>query len=266
MGSNAQEVEHHADFDYVEGSPHLKHADLRARVEQNLRALITERVVATGACQVLEVGAGHGGFTSVLLGAGATVTITEMSKPSADSLKERFAGDQRVKIVYDPDAVWASETAERFDMVACLSVLHHIPDYIAFFESAAELTRDGGCFVSWQDPTWYKRRSAMTHRSEKAFYYLWRIGQGDLRRGLSTRIRRIRGIYDESNAADMSEYHVVRDGVDELLLEKHAKPLYEHVEIIRYWSTQSNLGQRVMSRRNLPTNFALVARGRVSAR
>jgi len=260
--SNAQEGGHPSDFDYVEGSPHLKHPELRAQVESSLQELVRDRVSAKGGCRVLEVGAGHGEFTSVLLEAGAEVTMTEMSRPSADRLTDRFSGDDRVSIVYDPEAAWASQTQERFDLVACISVLHHIPDYVGFLKSAAALTEPGGSFVSWQDPTWYARRSRATRAAEQLAYYAWRVRQGEVLRGVKTRVRRIRGIYDEKLFEDMSEYHVVRAGVDDELLADRARQLYDDVELIRYWSTQSTRGQRWGNRWQLPTTFALVARGR----
>jgi SAM-dependent methyltransferase len=260
--ANSQEAFHARDFDYVNGSPHLKHADLRQRVERSLRDLVDERKAATGQCRVLEVGAGHGDFTGVLRAAGAAVTVTEMSRPSADRISARFTGDHLVDVVYDPTATWADQTDDRFDVVACISVLHHIPDYAAFLTTAARLTRSDGCFVSWQDPTWFPRRGGLTHRVDQASYFAWRIGQGNLGQGLQTRIRRLRGVLDEANPNDMTEYHQVRSGVDELELERLARASYADVELTYYWSTQSALGQRLGARRNLPNTFALVARGR----
>jgi SAM-dependent methyltransferase len=262
--SNAQEDAHPHDFDYVEGSPHLKHPTLRTRVEDSLRELVAEQLTARGRCRVLEVGAGHGGFTEVLLAAGADVTVTEMSGPSAEAIAARYDGDPRVTVVYDPNATWADETSEQFDLVACISVLHHIPDYVAFLESMVRLTSDGGSFVSWQDPTWYPRRTLVTHRAEQASYFAWRARQGDLKRGLQTRVRRLRGVYDETNSADMSEYHVVRSGVDQLALQQCAQQHYASVQLVYYWSTQSGLGQRLGDRWNLPNTFALVARDRIA--
>jgi SAM-dependent methyltransferase len=262
MPGNAQEQAHPDDFDYTAGSPHLKHPQLRSRVEQSLREVVAERSESGAPCRVLEVGAGHGDFTALFLDAGAHVTVTEMSGPSADRIARRYDGNPRIEVVHDESATWANSTDQRFDVVAALSVLHHIPDYLAFFDTAARLINPGGSFVSWQDPTWYPRRRRSTHRAEQASYYLWRVQQGELRRGLATRIRRLRGVYDETNSADMSEYHVVRSGVDEQALVMRADKYFASVELTEYWSTQSTLGQRLGEQRNLPNTFALVARGR----
>ncbi len=55
--AQAQEATHGDAHDYVDGSPHLKHADLRSRVNACLTDLVTQRLAATGACHVLEVAA-----------------------------------------------------------------------------------------------------------------------------------------------------------------------------------------------------------------
>ena len=55
-------------------------------------------------------------------------------------------------------------------------------------------------------------------------YYLWRLTQGHWLHGFADHLRRLRGILDETKIADMVEYHVVRDGVD----EKRSKPCFRH--------------------------------------
>lgn len=90
-------------------------------------------------------------------------------------------------------------------------------------------------------------------------YLLWRLGQGELGRGLATRVRRLRGHYDETNEADMAEYHVVRQGVDELSLEGLLAPVFHDVELQRYWSTQSGVLQALGERFAPATTFGLFA-------
>jgi hypothetical protein len=74
----------------------------------------------------------------------------------------------------------------------------------------------GGAFVSFQDSLWYPRRSPGSLAVERGAYLLWRMGQGQLWRGVASVLRRRRGAYDETDPSDMIEYHVVRKGVDEL--------------------------------------------------
>lgn len=265
MGENLQEVVHGEGHDYVAGSPHLRHQHLRARVVESLQGAVGQVLAVEPTCRVLEVGAGHGEFTAALRDAGATVTVTEMSGPSAEVLAAKYGDDPLVEIIHDLDGSWLESSDRSFDVIACISVLHHIPDYMAFLELAASRTRPGGSIVSWQDPLWYPRRSRVNRAADKGAYFAWRMTQGELRRGIATRIRRIRGVVDESNPSDMVEYHVVRSGVDEQAVEDLLRNHFTDVAIHVYWSTQSTLGQRIGDRFGRPTTFGVEATGRIKA-
>jgi SAM-dependent methyltransferase len=261
--SNFQEAGHGVGHDYVAGSPHLKHAALRNKIESSL-SNIYSGLGATGSAQVLEIGAGHGPFTRTLLSMGANVTVTEMSKPSVDHLSNVFAGESAVKVIHDAGGRWTFETDRKFDAVICVSVLHHIPDYLAAIRRYAEITKPGGAFVSWQDPLWYSRLRFVDRSAAQVAYYLWRLTQGDLLRGAKTVSRRLRGALDESEESDMVEYHVVRKGVDEEAVEELLISLFESVTIERYWSTQSTWGQQWGERRGFVSSFGFEATQRRS--
>lgn len=257
-----QEAEYVADFDYIRGAPHLRHSGLRGEILRRLRAMVLEQIGLRGQCRVLEVGAGHGALTADLIAAGAAVTVTEMSAPSADRLQRRFIGDPRVRLLFDPTGEGVFAGPDRYDLIACVSVLHHIPDYVAFVERACGLIMPGGMFASFQDPLWYPRRSRWNLAVDRGAYYAWRLAQGEVRRGLATLSRRLRGVLDESNPSDMTEYHVVRQGVDEEALRAVLSQHFDRVEEWDYWSTQSPLLQTAMQRLPVTTTFGLLARGR----
>jgi SAM-dependent methyltransferase len=260
--TDIQETAFPEGFDYEHGSPHLKHARLRSRIEASLRGEVDRLRAAKGRCRALEIGAGHGSFSSVLVGAGADLTITEMSRPWAVHLGRKFADQPGVTVVPDSDGRWAFETDQRFDLVIAISVLHHIPDYLGAVERYVEMTDKGGSFLSWQDPAWYPRQPRAGVIAARLAYFAWRSGQGNVRRGLETRIRRLRGILDESNPSDMSEYHVVRNGLDELALLALLRLHYGQADLVRYWSTQAGPLQRLGDRLQLEGTFGLWARGR----
>ena len=257
-----QEIAHPAGFDYTAGSPHLKHPELRARIDASLRQEVERIRTRQGTCRVLEVGAGHGTFTTVLRSAGASVTVTEMSGPSAAQLHRSFSDDPDVRVVLDADGSWVFEMDDRFDLVVAISVLHHIPDYVAAVSRYADVTEAGGTFVSWQDPAWYPRLSRKSLLASRSAYLVWRLGQGNFSRGLATRIRRLRGIFDETNVSDMSEYHVVRQGVDEEALISLMHKRYAEAITTMYWSTQAGPLQSIGERLGLGGTFSLVARDR----
>jgi SAM-dependent methyltransferase len=262
MGS-LQAKHHGPGHDYEPGSPHLRHARLRSQLIEHIRQLVAEQFERVGRCRVLEIGAGHGSFTDHIAAMGAQVTVTEMSKPSLDVMRKRYAWNPGVRLVHDPDGQAALDESATYDLVLCISVLHHIPDYLSFIEGLTMRIEEGGSFASFQDPLWYSRRKRLNLAADRAAYYTWRLGQGDLMQGLSTRVRRARGMYDEAKIADMVEYHVVRKGVDEEQLFKALTAHFESVLPWQYWSTQSPLLQHVGARLHLVSTFGILCRGKL---
>jgi SAM-dependent methyltransferase len=257
-----QEAAHGVGHDYEAGSPHLRHAYLRKRIIDSTRALVLRQLEISGRCRVLEVGAGHGGFTDHLLAAGADVTVTEMSLPSLDVLRSRLAHNPRVRFIHEEDGERVFREESEYDLIFCISVLHHIHDYLGYVERLCGLLSVGGSLASFQDPLWYSRRSSISLLFERGAYFAWRLGQGRLMDGLKTRVRRLRNIYDEENPADMVEYHVVRNGLDEQALVALLQPLFLETRIWRYWSTQAPAFQWLGPAFGLESTFGLMALGR----
>jgi SAM-dependent methyltransferase len=256
----AQDAGHAEGHDYDKGSPHLRHASLRTMVEGRLRELVARSLAETGECRVLEVGAGHGTFTRCLLDAGASVTVTEASSASAQRLRDTF-GD-RIEVIYDETGEGVLDSGREWDMAVMTAVLHHIPDYLAFLDRLCGLLRTGGSLFTVADPLYYPRMPKRTHRTVRGFYLTWRVFQGDFRRGLATRWRRLRGVYDETNPSDLVEYHVVRDGVDEEAIRELLAPRFAEFEVFSYWASQAPLFQKWGERTSMVCDFGLVASGK----
>lgn len=252
---------HDSAHDYDKGSPHLRHKRQRLAIETQLRRLVAESFDRSGRCRIIEVGAGHGTFTDCLVSAGAQVLVTEASSASAERLTQKFVNNDRVEVCLDPDGE-VSKLDRKFDLAVCISVLHHIPDYLAFVERLTKMLVTGGALYSVQDPLWYARLPRGVHQTHFGAYFVWRVFQGKYSQGLSTRIRRLRGVYDESKPSDLVEYHVVREGVDEVALEDTLRRSFEAVELFPYWSTQSRLLQALGERSSMKTNFGVIATGR----
>jgi SAM-dependent methyltransferase len=255
----AQAHAHGQGHDYEKGSPHLRHPSLRSMIEQRLTDLVEDTIARTGSCHVVEVGAGHGTFTALLRAAGATVTVTEASAASAEHLRRSFFGDDRVTVIHDETGEGILGRTETWDLAVIISVLHHIPDYVSFLDRLQRRISEGGAIFSVQDPLYYPRRSRISHRAGRGTYLAWRLLQGNYAQGLATRVRRLRGVYDESQQSDLVEYHVVRQGVD----EEAIRDLLSHefdVELFRYWSTQAPLFQWMFRRTGLLTDFGFAAR------
>jgi 2-polyprenyl-3-methyl-5-hydroxy-6-metoxy-1,4-benzoquinol methylase len=253
-----QESYYHDDVDYRAGSPHLAHRSLHERLVAVLREHV-RRLDRDGLpLSVLEIGAGHGGFTEPALAAGCSVTAVEMSRPSLRRLDQRFGINTRFRGVFDPDGSLSGVGGD-FSLVLCVSVLHHIPDYVSFVDGLVGRLAPGGSFLALQDPLWYPRAGKATRLLDRGGYYVWRLGQGDLSRGLATLSRRARGAYDDTNPADMVEYHVVRQGVDEAALLGRLRPYFAAVELLPYWSNQLAAGQWLGERLGLRNMFGVSA-------
>lgn len=260
--AQAQNSSYDEGFDYVHGSPHLAHHGLHLELLGRLARLVHGAVTRTGSCRVLELGAGDGTFTVQLERMGADVMVTEMSSASVDVLRRRFADSLHVTVVLDGDGGRVFEIADSFDLVLCISMLHHVPDYARFLRRLTKLVRGGGSLATFQDPDWYPHRRRLDHAADRGAYYAWRLTQGDLLNGARTRVRRLGGDLDESLPADMTEYHVVRQGLDASALTEALRADFADVHLFRYWSTQAAPLQRLGKRLGLQNTFGIEADGR----
>lgn len=264
--ARAQEVTYGEGTDYLAGSPHLLHHRLRSWLVHRMWHLVDAAFLRLASCRVLEVGGGHGTFTGQLAAMGADVTVTEVSKASADVLCRHFRHSPNVRVIHDAEGEAVFALQANFDVIICTSVLHHIPDYLEFVKRLTTLLTAGGALATYQDPDWYPRRTRTVHTVAQGSYFAWRITQGDLLAGAQTRLRRLRGSYDESLAADMTEYHVVRQGVDELALDAQLRAAFGELELFYYWSTQAAPLQRLGEKLRLRNTFGIEATDRLSGR
>jgi SAM-dependent methyltransferase len=255
-----QEAYYGEDVDYERGSPHLSHRKLRERLVARVRAIVKDLQRAGLPLKVLEVGAGHGGYTEPTLALGCEVTAVEMSRPALEHLGELFATNRNLRCVVDADGD-LNEIDSKFSLVMAASVLHHIPDYEAFLERACGRLLPGGYLLSFQDPIWYARVPRATRLGDNGSYYAWRMTQADRMQAVRTWSRRVRKVYDTTNPSDMIEYHVAREGVDEEAILALLSPKFRDVEIFKYWSHQSRYAQRLGERLGWVNTFGVCAAG-----
>jgi 2-polyprenyl-3-methyl-5-hydroxy-6-metoxy-1,4-benzoquinol methylase len=258
----SQDVAHGDEHDYTVGSPHLRHLAIRDRIDSRIASVIAEVLQRQDECAVLEIGAGHGSFTETVLAAGGSVTVTEMSRASYGYLAERFRDSSEVRVVYDVDGSAPFRDDARYDVILLISVIHHIPDYFDVITRLCDsVLRLGGTIVTFQDPVWYPRQKRWHRALSWGSYFAWRITQGEVRRGLATRWRRLQGVYSESEPSDLVEYHVVREGVDDIALRDLLRTRFADVEVDRYFSTQSPQIQALGGNRFPCNTFGITARG-----
>ena len=256
---NVQEAYYHSGVDYRKGSPHLVQLALHDRLVEVLRGTVRRLAEQGLPLRVLEIGAGHGGFTESALALGCDVTAVDASEPSIEELKRRFGTNPKLQALYEPEGKLRDAGGD-YSLLMFVSVLHHIPDYINYLMEASQLIVRGGALLTLQDPVWYSRHRA-SHRADRAAYFAWRLGQGSPIEGLHTRLRRMRGTFDETNPRDMAEYHIVRNGVDEEAVLSFAHDAFSEVTLIPYWSSQLGVAQRLGERLGLHNSFGMVAHG-----
>lgn len=256
-----QEVVYDAEVDYRVGSPHLTHWRLYDQLVEILRHQVRDIAGRDLPLNVLEIGAGHGGYTEPALASGCAVTAVEMSRPSLTELTRRFGTNDRYRGIFDPDGRLAG-VGDGFSLALCVAVLHHVPDYLSFVDAVVQRLAPGGTLLALQDPLWYPRADRSARLLDRGSYYVWRLGQGNATRGLATLSRRLRSRYDEAEPADMVEYHVVRRGVDEEALLDRLRPHFTAVELLPYWSSQLPVGQRLGDWLGLRNTFGIAAVGR----
>jgi SAM-dependent methyltransferase len=255
-----QEFVYSAETDYRAGSPHLAHHVLYDRLVGILRQTVRDLKSAGLPLSVLEIGAGHGGYTEPALATGCQVTAVEMSRPSLARLGEKFGANANFRGIFDPDGT-LSEAGSGFSLILFVAVLHHIPDYLAALTRASSRLVPGGALLSLQDPIWYPRQSKVSRGLYRVGYYVWRLPRGNWKRGVGSVVRRTRGTLDEDNPSDMVEYHVVRNGVDESAIRDLLLKTFGDVQVLPYWSNQSAAVQWIGTRLRLRNTFSILATG-----
>lgn len=107
-------------------------------------AYIAERAGLTDA-RVLDVGCGGGILTESLAGAGASVTGIDMAEsPLAVARLHALESGTAVEYLATTAEALATERPGAFDVVTCLEMLEHVPDYGSTIRACAALTKPGG--------------------------------------------------------------------------------------------------------------------------
>jgi 2-polyprenyl-3-methyl-5-hydroxy-6-metoxy-1,4-benzoquinol methylase len=260
---NQEWFDQQAPADFVSASPHLKHRQLTERCLA-LAVDSFHRVAIGGkAPSVLDLGAGEGMLTCPYLDMGARVTAVDASPHLLEMLQKKAAkhSDRLTPIVGDVfDCLEGfAKQSKQFDIISACSFLHHIPDYLRLCQLSIGLLERPGIFFTFQDPLRYDTLPSKTRLMDRASYFGWRCFRGNYVRGIKTRLRRLRGVYREDIAEDVTEFHVVRNGVDQEAIQQLFERHGFKCEVHPYWSTQSGLFQAMGEKLNLHNTFAVVA-------
>jgi SAM-dependent methyltransferase len=247
---------------YVDSAPHLKHRQIREFHTSLIESVHSAAAQNTDEVRVLDLGAGEGSCASKFLQLGAKVTAVDISAYQLQRLQVQCKSFSQKLGLRHEDAWETLERPDRYDVVVANSFLHHVPDYLALIGRALPHIEAKGQFFSFADPLRYDTMSKASYVFSNTSYFAWRLFQGHLWQGLKTRIRRMRGIYIADSKEDDAEYHVTRNGVDQIAICSLLESNGFECTLMRYFSTQSAILQRVGSWLALPNKFAIIARRR----
>jgi SAM-dependent methyltransferase len=248
---------------YINGAPHLKHLSIGLIYRSLVDTAVARAGRTADTMAVLELGAGNGLASTAWFDHRVQLTAVDSSEPMLEGLLEKARDHGLVPAVVVADALdFLESKGDDFDVVTHVSMLHHVPDYLSLLEHSTARVKSGGSLLIFQDPLRYDRLAFPNHLLDRASYFAWRLGQGNLRRGLKTRWRRLRGVYSPTEVVDFEDYHVVRAGVDSEAIVALLDPSFSKVEVVRYWSTYSRALQRLGERLHLVSSFGLLASGR----
>ncbi len=168
-GGSAEEAQAIAEnaraYDAIAGTYDAAHAEIfnpteQARLARAVGDALAACVGGTPPPSVLDVGAGTGNLTAHFLAAGAAVVSADISAECLRVVEQRFATTGRHAVQRINGRTLAMFADNSFDVAACYSVLHHVPDYLALVAEMARVVRRGGVVfidherhdASWHDP------------------------------------------------------------------------------------------------------------------
>jgi len=124
--------------------PEVYNKEEQDRISSTLKAI--DHLVTANRRQTLDFGAGTGNLTGKLLNMGYTVTAVDISAEMCSLLKRKYADWLRTGKLFVVNASIedVNFAAEEFDLVACYSVLHHLPDYKEALRRLSGFLRKGG--------------------------------------------------------------------------------------------------------------------------
>lgn len=244
-------------------TPHMAQWAIHDRLVRILLRTIEELDAAGLPRRLLELGAGHGALAPYALAAGWEATVVDMSPASLEHLRSRYGANDRLRTI-DPEA-GLDATGDGYALALCVSVLHHVPDYVSLVDLLADRVAPGGAVLTMEDPLWYPRVGRVKRSLDRGAYLAWRIARGNVAEGLAAMRRRLRGEYPPDEPGTIVYHHVVRQGVDEEAVARRLQQRFAEVEVMRYWSHHLAASRVAAERAGLANTFATRARGRVEA-
>ena len=124
--------------------PEVYGKEEQGRISSTLRKVDT--LIAGNRRKALDFGAGTGNLTGKLLDMGYVVTAVDISAEMCAILRKRYRTylDAQKLVVVNTSMEDANFKKDEFDLIACYSVLHHLPDYESTLRRLSVFLRKGG--------------------------------------------------------------------------------------------------------------------------
>lgn len=156
----------------------LLHPEVYGKQEQKRITAVLKTVdtlITDNRKRALDFGAGTGNLTSKLLSMGYHVTTVDISPEMCAILRKRYAvyiGNKQLRVINSPIENVTFEKGE-FDLIACYSVLHHLPDYDSALQRLAAFLKKGGVLYIDHEasPTYWKAEPKKAAHIVKHLYF-----------------------------------------------------------------------------------------------
>ena len=126
--------------------------------------------------KAVDFGAGTGNITEKLLNLGFEVMAIDISKEMREVLKaknKRALRERKLQVLnVNIDKM---QVAGRFDLVACYSVLHHLPDYIGTIGKLSHLVKEGGVFYIDHEPVPAPKQKETSNILKRAVMFIYYV-------------------------------------------------------------------------------------------
>ena len=127
----------------------LFHPEVYNKQEQKrITALLkkTNKIITGSPRRALDFGAGTGNLTGKLLALGYEVTAVDISAEMCSVLRKKYGNQIAAKKLFVVNSPIENVDFgnEKFDLITCYSVLHHLPDYVETLTRLCGLLKKGG--------------------------------------------------------------------------------------------------------------------------
>jgi 2-polyprenyl-3-methyl-5-hydroxy-6-metoxy-1,4-benzoquinol methylase len=134
-----------------------------------------ENLIIGSRKKALDFGAGAGNITGKLLQMGFRVTAIDISPEMCTILKNKFKNyleDKKLEVINSPIED-INYNKPKFDLIACYSVLHHLPNYEAVIQKLSAFLKKGGImYLDHEGITYPDKSNKIARLAEKAHFLL----------------------------------------------------------------------------------------------